>query len=394
MSVTEAASYFEGMQTALFKAGIAEPTLVIDRARLNRNIDQLTAHLPDGMGFRIVAKSLPSLALIQHIRARAGTDRVMTFNLQMLELIAREMPDVDQLLGKPMPVQAMRTFYETCPPDAKVQWLIDTPARLSQYIAFAEESGIHLHLSLELDIGLHRGGFPADEALASAAETIRTSNRVSLSGLMGYEPHVAKMPEKAGLRAKALESARAIYTQAKALAGCIDDPAMVQPWVLNTAGSPTYRLYKDTSLANEISAGSVLVKPTDFDTDLLADHVPASFIAAPALKVLDGVNVAGFDFLPGRTPEVPEGHSKTVYTFGGNWMATPVWPNGLEVSEKYGRSSNQQMLTGPADVSLAPDDFVFFRPKQSEAVFLQFGDIAVFERGRIVERWPVFPASA
>ena len=127
---------------------------------------------------------------------------------------------------------------------------------------------------------------------------------------------------------------------------------------------------------------------------MLESHVPASFIATPALKVLDGINVAGFDLMPGREPEMPDGHAKTVYTFGGNWMARPVWPEGLVVNEKYGRSSNQQMMTGPADLALKPDDFVFFRPTQSEAVFLQFGDMAVYEDGEIVDTWPVFGASA
>ena len=76
--------YFLQIQSALFAAGIATPTLVIDRARLNANIDTLIGHLPDGMGYRIVAKSLPSLGLIDHIRQRSGTDRLMTFNLPML----------------------------------------------------------------------------------------------------------------------------------------------------------------------------------------------------------------------------------------------------------------------------------------------------------------------
>ena len=65
--------YFLDVQNALTQANIAAPTLVIDRARLNQNIDTLLEHLPDGMGYRIVAKSLPSLALIDHIRQRAGT---------------------------------------------------------------------------------------------------------------------------------------------------------------------------------------------------------------------------------------------------------------------------------------------------------------------------------
>jgi D-serine deaminase-like pyridoxal phosphate-dependent protein len=39
---------------------------------------------------------------------------------------------------------------------------------------------------------------------------------------------------------------------------------------------------------------------------------------------------------------------------------------------------------------------VFFRPQQSEAVFLQFGDIVLFdkEKGQIVDKWPVFSMSA
>lgn len=387
-------TYFRKLQVALDEAGIAQPVLIIDRERLDHNIDTLMHDLPEGMGYRIVAKSLPSLPLIRHIRARTGTDRLMTFNLEMLLELAREMPDANQLLGKPMPVQAARRFYETMPADARVQWLVDTPQRLNQYMALAEELSLPLDLVLEIDVGLHRGGFGADEALAVAVESLKTSNHVRFSGLMGYEPHLAKLPEKGGLRETAKASAWDIYRKARDLSGCAEGEATEYPLTLNTGGSPTYRLYGNTGLANEISAGSVLVKPTDFDTDLLEAHLPASFIATPALKVLDGVNVAGFEFVPGREPEIPDGHEKTVYTFGGNWMASPVWPEGLMLNDQYGRSSNQQMLTGPADLSLKPDDFVFFRPRQSEAVFLQFGDIVVYEAGKIVDVWPVFSASA
>lgn len=386
------ADYFAELQSALVEAGIAQPTLIIDRKRLDANIETFKSHLPPGMAYRIVAKSLPSLPLLEHIRQRTGTDGMMTFNLDMLLEIARAMPDVTQLLGKPLPVAAARAFYRDAPPGAKVQWLIDTPERLDQYLALAAELSVHLDIVFEIDVGLHRGGFPADESLRRAWQKLEASNHASFTGLMGYEPHIAKMPEKHGLREKAKAHAREVYEAAKTLTGCNDRDE--RALTLNTAGSPTYRLYTDTSMANEVSAGSVLVKPTDFDTDLLEDHLPASFIAAPALKVLDGINVAGFDFLEGREPEMPEGHSKTIYTFGGNWMARPVWPEGILVNEKYGRSSNQQMLTAPGDIALRPDDFVFFRPSQSEAVFLQFGDIAVVEDGKVVERWPVFKASA
>jgi D-serine deaminase-like pyridoxal phosphate-dependent protein len=34
------------------------------------------------------------------------------------------------------------------------------------------------------------------------------------------------------------------------------------------------------------------------------------------------------------------------------------------------------------------------RPRQSEALFLQFGAIVVVDKGQPVEHWPVFPPSA
>jgi D-serine deaminase-like pyridoxal phosphate-dependent protein len=37
---------------------------------------------------------------------------------------------------------------------------------------------------------------------------------------------------------------------------------------------------------------------------------------------------------------------------------------------------------------------VFLRPDQSEALFLQFGDLAVYDGSAIVEMWPTLPVSA
>ncbi len=75
-------------------------------------------------------------------------------------------------------------------------------------------------------------------------------------------------------------------------------------------------------------------------------------------------------------------------------MADPVDPPGLRVNPVFGFSSNQQMMNAGEQMELEIDDFAFFRPRQSEAVFMRFGDIAVFQKGKIIDRWPVFPASA
>ena len=73
--------YFENLKTALHKAGISTPTLVIDKQRLDHNIDQLMNVINQGFNYRIVAKSLPSVPLLQYIMHRTGTQRLMSFHL-------------------------------------------------------------------------------------------------------------------------------------------------------------------------------------------------------------------------------------------------------------------------------------------------------------------------
>ena len=56
--------YFQDLTQALHKAGVTTPTLVIDKQRLDHNIDQLIQTLNQGFNYRIVAKSLPSVPLL------------------------------------------------------------------------------------------------------------------------------------------------------------------------------------------------------------------------------------------------------------------------------------------------------------------------------------------
>lgn len=391
--------YFLDIQQALTRAGIATPTLVIDRARLNANIDTLVGHLPDGMGYRIVAKSLPSLALIEHIRGRANTDRLMTFNQPMLTALSQAMPEASQLLGKPLPVQAARNYFDsldeaTAPAAERVQWLIDSNARLAQYSQLASALGQSLKANIELDVGLHRGGFEPGADLQTALERIREDANLEFAGFMGYEPHIPALPTTLGWRDKALSGAWKKYQGALDQASEVFGSDAIAGLTRNAAGSPTYRYYETTEIANEISAGSCLVKPTHFDSELLEPHLPASFIATPVIKSLPTTRMPGLEFADGAKRTWDPNYNKTVFIYGGHWLADPVDPPGLSYNSTFGRSSNQEMLNGGPDLDIAADEFVFFRPHQSEAVFLQFGDIAVYEDGEIVDTWPVFEASA
>lgn len=394
------AAYFERLQQALHREGVATPALVVDRMRLEANVDRLRQDLPAGMAYRIVAKSLPAVGLLETVRRRSGSDRLMTFNAPMLLALARAMPETKQLLGKPLPVAAAADFLARLPAEtreaaSRVVWLVDTPERVTQYGQLAQAQGQPLAVALEIDVGLHRGGQAPGEGLAAVLKALAASPSLRLAGLMGYEPHVPAIPELFGMRSRGLQRSWEAYAQARAQVAATLSPGSLDGAVLNAAGSLTYRLYRDTSVANEVAAGSVLVKPAGFDTALLEAMAPACFIATPVLKALPRTRLPdGFGAVSTLQSWWDPNTRRTVFIHGGHWLARPVDPPGLQYNPLFGRSSNQEMLNAGDALAAQPDDFVFFRPEQSEAVFQQFGDIAVFDGDRIVGWWPVFPARA
>lgn len=392
------AEYFSRASKALRDAGIATPTMVIDRDRLLANARQVMHNVNGRLPLRLVAKSLPCLPLLDLLMQTMQTRRLMVFNLPYLQQLAAQRGDVDLLLGKPLPVAAAAEFYRKFQggqfqPERQLQWLVDTPQRLAQYRDLARVQQLDMRVSLEIDVGLHRGGVDNAQMLQQMLAILREEPRLKWAGMMGYDAHVAKLP-LASLREKALTEAKAIYREYAGIATHgMRASGAPDALVFNAGGSPTYRLHDGSGAANEIALGSALVKPSDFDTDLLQDLSPAAFIATPVLKadrrfqMPIGVEILGD---AARAWDVNQEHVYFVY--GGNWMADPVSPAGLAASGLYGNSSNQQALLGSGAQRLQTDDFVFFRPKQSESVLQQFGDIAVMESGRVTEHWPVMPA--
>lgn len=297
-------------------------------------------------------------------------------------------------MGKPMPINAVKTFYNELADkkdnafDAgkQLQWLVDNPDRLKQYQTLAADKKLNMRINIELDVGLHRGGINQDTTLIEMLKIIESSAQLSLSGFMGYEAHVGKVPGDAYAQR---DDAMAIYKHFLDLSEQYLQRDL-KGLTLNGAGSPTYQFYNEGQWPlNELSAGSCIAKPTDFDIDSLQDHIPACFIASPVIKVLPETQIPGVKGLGKIMAMWDQNLEKTFFAYGGYWKAKPESPKGLRLNPVYGRSSNQEMYNGSASIVLKQDDFIFLRPTQSEAVFLQFGDILVYEDGKIVDSWPV-----
>jgi D-serine deaminase-like pyridoxal phosphate-dependent protein len=383
-------SYFNGLANALRRAGLNKPVLVIDRQRLDANIKSIRASVSAaGLPLRVVAKSLPSPLLLDAVLRGMATDRLMVFSADMLRQLMPLHPQADYLGGKPLPVSEFLRVIEdpATDPGPRMQWLIDTPQRLKDYAEAAAARGKAIRVSLEIDVGLHRGGFADSQALAAALAQAKASG-VEVAGLMGYDPHVPKMPspDEAWTDSQAAYRTAIAVTRESGL-----DPERL---TLNSAGSPTFRRHCQDSVAGEVSVGSAFVKPGDFDYDDLSDLAPAAFIATPVLKASEHQPVPGLEPLSGAMHWWDRNTTRGFYIHGGHWLAKPVSPPGLQYSKLMGRSSNQELLTGSTLVELKPDDMVFLRPDQSEALFLQFGDIVVYDGREVAAMWPTLPVSA
>lgn len=372
-----------------------KPVLIIDLERLDHNIRALQRLLRPETTLRLVEKSLPSPGLLAYLRERLNTRALMSFHLPFLQQDVVAFPDSTILLGKPLPVAAAATFYRdfrrgAFEPSQQLDWLIDTEARLREYQQLAHSLGTRLRVSLEIDVGLHRGGLPDPEALVPLLRRIQQDpDHLQFAGFMGYDAHVGRIPGVIESRATSHATAVARYS---AFIGRLQVEApefLNRSPVFNGAGSPTIALHRDHSVCNDLAAGSCLLKPSDFDLDLLSDFLPAAFIATPVLKRHDGLQIPGVSALGSLLGAWDPNQRVAHFIYGGRWMAQPHEPAGLQANALYGASSNQMLYTGSGAQGLQPGDWVFFRPTQSESVLLPFGDLLALRGGQLEARWPV-----
>ncbi len=163
--------YFSALNQLLRTAAPGRPLMLIDKKRLLANCALLKKHEHGTENIRLVAKSLASIPLLRLLMTELSTKKLMVFHQPHLTILAREFPDACLLLGKPMPVNAARTFYQTLAstafnPRTQLQWLIDSAERLNEYLQLATELNTRTQIVFELA----RLGIRIQDMVAPAAD--------------------------------------------------------------------------------------------------------------------------------------------------------------------------------------------------------------------------------
>lgn len=381
--------YFKQLNFDLKKQGIATPQLIVDAAALTQNIQHVQLRLSHALHLkaRLVVKSLASLDLLKLLSEQLNTQRFMVFHQPHIISILENFAEADILLGKPMPAQTVRHFFEQHAEwsNAKIQWLIDTKQRLQQYLEIAQLYSLCLDVNIEIDVGLHRGGVQSIQQLTEILKLIQQYPQyLKLSGLMGYDAHVTKIPAMIKKPELAYQSSQQTYANCQRLIQKQFPILWNDELCFNGGGSPTFSFHTTESVCNDLSFGSMLLKPSDFDSDFLRALQPALWIAAPVLKILPFTQLPSMSLLD----KLPHKY-KALFIYGGYWLANYVYPKQAHPHALYGRSSNQELVNVPKYSDIQVDDFVFLRPTQSEAIIPQFSELKLYQQ-HVFETWQTF----
>ncbi|HLA30620.1 MAG TPA: alanine racemase [Pseudomonas sp.] len=386
------APYFARLNQLLRRQSPGIPLLIVDLERLDQNAELLARQLGNKLALRLVSKSLASIGMLDYLANKLGTQRFMLFHQPQLNQLAQSFPQSDLLLGKPLPAAAALRFYQQLPaggafvPARQLAWLVDSPARLGEYAELARALGQPLQIALEIDIGMARGGFATPARLGEALAWLQANPApLRVRGLMGYDGHLGHVPfwvEQADAFARSTARYRAFAATAKQFGDLWPPQAL-----LNGGGSLSYALHAaGATPLNEVAVGSALLKPSDFDVELLAGHRPALWIASPVLKALAG-QLPFLDDAQALLQAWNPNRQQAYYLYGGQWPADPVAPAGLSYDALYGRSANQERLLGSGSSGLGVDDWVFLRPQRAEGLIESFPELYLLRNERLVGRW-------
>jgi D-serine deaminase-like pyridoxal phosphate-dependent protein len=398
-------SYFTAINELLKNGTNGTPKIFCDLDRLDRNIEHMMVTLGSGRIVRIVDKSLPCYDLLRYVMDKMGTNKLMCFHTPFMPAILAELGyDIDILMGKPLPVRSAEAFFQTVKEKEKaamvVQWLVDTPQRLMEYRNMAEKFNLAIRVNIELNIGLNRGGVTSLEMLHEMMEMIKSNpEKLTFTGFMGYEGHVPHVPAIGGRISaiqKALKKTMDRYHEYCRYAEENFREIYTKATTFNTGGSGTVSFYHEKFPEKELAAGGAFLRPASYPAVSLEGFVPAMFIAAPVISKPGPVRIPFVEFLTPLVTWWNPNMRQSICVYGGGWAGEFISPPGIDPLNMLNDPPNQTLLPNQSllgisrSVPLSIGDYIFYWPKQSDAMF-QFNNLTMVREGKITGEWKTFP---
>ena len=374
------------------------PAALVDLDALDRNVDRLR-DLVDGSGktLRVASKSVRHVGLQRRILERGGAlfRGLMCFTNEEAAFLAGE--GFDDLLVAYPSAAGLGPLAERVRDGATIRVMADHPDHLVAIGRAATEAGVTLDVLLELDVayrplggrlhlGVLRSSLRSAEQLGALAREAADVEGVRIVGLMGYEAHVAGLPDTTPF-SKALNPARralkrlSVPAIAEIRAAAVDAlrRAGVEPLLVNGGGTGSVRTTVREGAVTEVTAGSGFLCPHLFDYYRGSALEPAAFFALEVSRVPQPgvVTCLGGGYVASGEP-------------GWDRLPIPWLPRGLEYVAMEGAGEVQTPLKVPRPIVLRAGEPVVFRHAKAGELAERFDEYLLVRAGEIVGRQPTY----
>ncbi|HJL16538.1 MAG TPA: alanine racemase [Sandaracinaceae bacterium LLY-WYZ-13_1] len=376
------------------------PAALVDLDALDRNVDRLARAVaaPD-KSLRVASKSVRHVGLLRRILERGGERfrGLMCFTLEEAAFLADEGFD-DLLVAYPsVQREGLRAVAARVAEGATIRLMADDETQLEAYGRAAAEAGTTLEALLELDVayqpsswvhlGVLRSPLRSAEALASVARRAARIEGVRIVGLMGYEAHVAGLPDDNPF-SRALNPVRralkrlAVPQVAERRRAAVETlrAAGVEPAVVNGGGTGSVETTSTEPWVTEVTAGSGFLCSHLFDYYRGTTLEPAAFFALEVCRhpQPDTVTCLGGGYVASGEP-------------GWDRLPIPWSPPGLRYVDMEGAGEVQTPLRLPADGPRPRiGDPVIFRHAKAGELAERFDAYHLLRGGEVVATEPTY----
>jgi D-serine deaminase-like pyridoxal phosphate-dependent protein len=234
-------------------------------------------------------------------------------------------------------------------------------------------------------VGAKRSSVRTPDQAAALAREIVSRPDLELTGLMGYEAHIAGVGDRPlGKRLQGrviqLMQRRSAAEIAKRRAASVAAVSEVAPLeFVNGGGTGSLHLTSREEAVTEVTAGSGFYAPTLFDRYSGFRLTPAAAYALPVVrKPSAGVaTLLGGGYIASGAP-------------GRDREPQPWLPEGLKLDRQEGAGEVQTPVTGSPARALSVGDHVFMRHAKAGELCEHFNSLLLVRGGEIVDEVPTY----
>lgn len=393
-------SDWDGFRRVL--SGERLPCALIDLEAMERNVERVRARVAGtGRTVRVASKSVRHRGLLRRILGRGGDAfrGVLCYSAEEAAWLAEGGLD-DLLIAYPtVQPRALDAVAGAVARGATIRCIVDSSDHVEALGAAARRAGLTLDAVIDLDVsyrplggrahlGVRRSPLRSAEDVGALARAAHAVPGVRVVGLMGYEAHVAGLPDASAL-AGAAKNAAARGLKRVAMPAVVElrgeaVRALRAEWpdaaLVNGGGTGSVAATAADPVVTEVAVGSGFLCSHLFDGYASIELEPAQFFALEVARVpdRDHVTCAFGGYVASGVP-------------GPDRLPLPWSPRGLEWVGLEGAGEVQSpLVVARAERRPRVGDPVIFRHAKTGELAERFAEYLLVRGGAIEAREPTY----